>query len=635
MNIHHLRASMSAMLVPGLVSGLVCAVLALGVHDARADEWHTSSSLVGGSKYGENFERYDYVNPDAPKGGTLNSTVLGTFDSFNPYIVQGTPAAGLVQFGGGLLYDTLMEQATDEGSVSHPLVAEAYKYPDDFSTATYRLDPRARWHDGQPITAEDVIWSFQTLKANSPMYNRYYENVTEAVKISDREVEFRFDQKGNRELPKIMGDLAVLPKHWWEGADAKGNKRDITRSTLEPPLGSAAYRIKSFKPGAEIIWERVPDYWAAKLPVKVGRENFDIRRYRYFLDNNAAWQAFTKGGFEDVNSENSARRWMTVYDFPAVKSGDVIRKEFKSNARANMQGFIMNTRRPLFQDRSVREALSYAFDFDTINRTQSFGLNTRINSYFMGSDFASGGLPQGKELEILEKYRDKLPPELFTKEFALPRFDTPQAERQILRDAVALFKQAGWEIRDGRMVNVETGKPFSFEILETRQDAEPTISPFIEMLRKIGVTATLRIVDTSQYINRVNDFDYDMITMVLPQSDSPGNEQRDYWSARAAETPGSRNYSGIKDPVIDALVDRVIFASDRDDLIAATRALDRVLLWNYYVVPQFTRPDVWLAYWNKFGMPEKQPEYIGADIDSWWIDPEKEKALAAKHQSAN
>jgi microcin C transport system substrate-binding protein len=527
-----------------------------------------------------------------------------------------------------------MEQATDEGSVSHPLVAEAYKYPDDFSSATFRLDPDARWHDGQPITVDDVIWSFGVLKANSPMYNRYYENVTEAVKISDREVEFRFDQKGNRELPKIMGDLVVLPKHWWEGTDAKGKKRDITRPTLEAPLGSAAYRIKSFKPGQEIIWERVPDYWGAKLPVKIGRENFDQRRYRYFLDNNAAWQAFTKGGFKDIHSENSARRWMTAYDFPAVKAGDVIKKEFVSNARANMQGFVLNTRRPLFQDRRVRQALSYAFDFDTMNRTQSFGLNTRITSYFMGGDFASRGLPEGKELEILEHYRDKLPPEVFTKEFALPRFDNPQAERKILRDAVALFKEAGWEIRNGRMVNAETGQPFRFEILDFSQDSGPTISPFIEMLRKIGVTVTHRIVDTSQFVNRVNDFDYDVITQVLQQSDSPGNEQRDYWSTRAADTPGSRNYSGIKDPVIDALVDRVIFATDREDLIAATRALDRVLLWNYYVVPQFTRPNLWVAYWNKFGMPDRQPEYIGADVESWWIDPEKEKALAAKYQSA-
>lgn len=619
------------LLKPMLAIAMLASVLGL----AEADEWRTSSSLIGETKYGENFRHYDYVNPDAPKGGTLNSTVNGTFDSFNPYIVQGSHAAGFSPFGGGLLYDTLMEQATDEGSVSHALIADAYKFPEDYSSATYRLDPRAKWHDGQPITTADVIWSFDVLKKNSPMYNRYFENVTEAVAISDREVEFRFDQKGNRELPKILGDLVVLPKHWWEGTDAKGNKRDITRPTLEIPLGSAAYKVKSFKPGSEIIWERVPDYWAAKLPVKVGRENFDLRRYTYFLDDNAAWLAFIKGGLEDINVENSGRAWMTKYDFPALKAGDVIKKEFKATSRATMQGFVLNTRRPLFQDRRVREALSWLYDFDTVNRTQSFGLNTRITSYFMGSDLASSGLPQGKELDILNEYKDKLPPELFTQEWKLPAFATPQDERKILKQAVDLLASAGWVIKGRTLVDQQTGAPFSVEILDYRQGAEASLMPYVTMLQKIGIKASLRFVDQSQYVNRVNDFDFDMITAVLPQSDSPGNEQRDYWSSRAADTPGSRNYSGIRDPVIDALVERVIFATDRDDLIAATRALDRVLLWNFYVVPQFTRPDVWLAYWNKFGIPGEQPAYVGVDIDSWWIDPEKEKALAAKYKSGN
>lgn len=615
------------------LAGLIVAFLFGATVAASADEWRTSSTLIGESKYGENFQHYDYVNPNAPKGGTLNSTVVGTFDSFNPYIVQGTPAAGFSGFGGGLLYDTLMEQSIDEGSVSHALVAEAYKYPDDYSSATYRLNPAARWHDGQPITVDDVIWSFNVLKANSPMYNRYFENVTEAVKVSDREVLFKFDQKGNRELPKILGDLVVLPKHWWEGTDASGKKRDITKPTLEVPLGSAAYKIKSFKPGAEIIWERVPDYWGATLPVKIGRENFDTRRYTYFLDESAEWLAFIKGGWQDINPENSGRGWMTKYDFPAIKAGDVIKKEFKAQARAAMQGFAMNTRRPLFQDRRVRQALSYLYDFDTINRTQSFGLNTRITSYFMGSDLASSGLPQGKELEILDQYKDKLPPELFTQEWKLPAFDNPQAERKILKQAVDLLASAGWVIKGGKMVNAKTGAPFRFEILDFRQGAEATLMPYVTMLRKIGIDAPLRFVDQSQYVNRVNDFDFDMTTVVLAQSDSPGNEQRDFWSSKAADTPGSRNYEGIKDPVVDALVDKVIFAKDRDDLVAATHALDRVLLWNFYVVPQFTRPDAWLAYWNKFGIPDKQPTYIGPDIESWWIDPEKEKALAAKYKS--
>ncbi|MEI9402369.1 extracellular solute-binding protein [Mesorhizobium argentiipisi] len=600
-----------------------------------ADEWRTTSSLIGPSKYGENFQHYDYVNPDAPKGGTYNSVVTGTFDSFNPYIVQGSPAAGLVGFGGGLLYDTLMDQATDEGSVSHRLVAEAYKYPADYSSATYRLDPRAKWHDGQPITVDDVVWSFNVLKANAPQYNRYFESVTDAVAISDREVEFHFNQKGNRELPKIMGDLVVLPKHWWEGTDASGKKRDITRPTLEPPLGSAAYKIASFKPGSEIVWQRVPDYWGAKLPVKIGRENFDTQRFTYILDDNAAWQAFTKGGLDDIKPENSSRRWNTAYNFPAVSAGDVVKQVFKTTSPEPMQAFILNQRRPLFQDRLVREALTLPFDFETMNRTLFYNSNTRTHSYFQGTELASSGLPQGKELEILEKYRDKLPPELFTQEFKLPVYDSPQAERKYLKRAVDLFAQAGWVIKGGKMVNAKTGELFKLEILGWNDTDQVISSPWIANLRKIGVDANLRMIDQTQYINRVNNFDYDVITSQLQQSESPGNEQRDFWSSKAADTPGSRNYSGIKNPVVDALVDRIIFATDRDDLVAATHALDRVLLWNYYVVPQYYRAVIWLAYWNKFGMPQMQPSYRGADIDSWWIDPGKEKALAAKYKGVN
>jgi microcin C transport system substrate-binding protein len=618
---------------------------------ANAQEWQTTSSLMGESKYGQNFQRYDYVNPDAPKGGTLNSVAPGTFDSFNPYIVRGSSAAGLAQFGGGLLYDTLMEQSIDEPSVSHPLIADAYKFPDDFSSATYRLNPNAKWHDGKPITVDDVVWSFQVLKANSPMYNRYYENVTEAVALNDREVEFRFDQKGNRELPKIIGDLVILPKHWWEGTDGSGKKRDITQTTLEPPLGSAAYKIESFKPGSEIVWSRVKDYWGAKLPVKVGRENFDMRRYVYIQDDNAAWQAFTKGGFEDIRNELSSRHWATRYDFPAIEAGDVMKKSFPAKARANMQGFVMNMRRPLFQDRKVRQALTYLFDFETMNRTIFFGFNTRVNSYFVGSEMASSGLPQGKELEILNQYKDQLPPELFTQEYKLPAYQQPppkegdpvqpkpasppQPERAILRQVVALFAEAGWKIQNGKMTNETTGQPFTIEFLGNDTTDEVISNPYINMLRKVGVTATLRIIDPSQYINRVNNFDFDMLTTSLAQSESPGNEQRDFWSTKAADTPGSRNLSGIKNPIVDALVERVVFANDRDDLIAATRALDRVLLWNFYVVPQYTRPVTWLAYWNKFGIPEKQPDYIGPDTESWWIDPEKEAALAAKYGYAN
>ena len=600
------------------------------VMTAGAQEWRTSSSLIDPDVETKTFERYDYVNPDAPKGGTFNAIAVGTFDSFNPFIVRGTAAAGLSGFG-GILYDTLMQQSTDSPGTSHGLIADAFKYPDDYSSATYRINPEARWHDGQPITAEDVIWSFNVMKENSQIYNRYFANVTEAVAISDREVKFNFDQTGNRELPHIIGDLVVLPKHWWEGEDKSGEKRDITKPTLEAPIGSGPYRIESFKPGSEIIWKRVEDYWGADLPVNIGRHNFDRQRFVYFQDDNAAWQAFTKGGFEDFRRENRSQRWSTGYNFPAFNAGDVKKEVFETDSGEPMQGFVLNTRRPQFKDRKVRQALTYAFDFESMNRTLFYGLYTRTDSYFEGGELASSGLPQGKELEILETVRDEVPPEVFTEEFKLPVYDTPQATRQNLRKAFDLLSEAGWENRGGKLVNKETGEPFRIEFLGNDPTDSRVSAPYIDNLRRLGIEATMRIVDTTQYINRYRSFDFDVVTAVLAQSASPGNEQRDYWSSAAADASGSRNVAGIKDPAIDKLIDRVIYAKDREELVAATHALDRVLLWNFYLVPQWHLPEVWTAYWDKFGKPEKQPTYIGVDIDSWWIDPEKEAALAGEY----
>lgn len=603
----------------------------------KADgDWRTSSALIGDTKYGQTFSRYDYVNPDAPKGGTLNAVAVGTFDSFNPFIVTGTPAAGLgTGFSGGLLYDTLMAQAPDESGVSHALIAEAFRYPADYSSATYRLNPNARWHDGQPITVDDVIWSFQTLKDLNPLYNKYFANVAEAAATGEREVTFRFNQKGNRELPHIIGDLVVLPKHWWTARNQAGVERDIARPTLEPPLGSGPFRIESFKPGSEVVWARVPDYWGSQLGANVGRYNFDRQRFVYFLSDDAAWQAFTKGGFSDIRFENRSQKWAQGYNFPAFQAGDIVKHEFPQASGEPMQGFVLNTRRPQFQDRRVRQALTYAFDFESMNRQLFYGLYTRTDSYFEGGDLASSGLPAGKELEILEQYRDKLPPELFTKEFKPPVFDSPQATRENLRRAFQLFKEAGWESRGGSLVDAKTGQPFAIEFLGNDPSDERVTLPFIENLKRLGVQASLRVVDPAQYVARLNNFDYDSFTAVLAQSQSPGNEQRDFWGSKAADTPGARNYSGINDPVVDALVERVIFTTDRDDLLAATHALDRVLLWNFYLVPQWHNPVAWVANWNKFGIPQKQPEYQGVDTESWWIDPAKEEALNAKYGKAN
>lgn len=603
------------------------------VGDTPETEWRTTSSLIDPEAERAPFERYDYVNPDAPKGGTLNSAAFGTFDSFNPFIVRGTPAAGFSQFG-GLLWDTLMQQSLDEAGTSHGLIAEAFTYPEDYSWAIYRLNPDARWHDGEPITTEDVIWSFEMLKEISPAYNRYYANVTEAVAVSDTEVRFTFDQTGNRELPHIMGDLAVLPKHWWEGTDPRGRQRDIRNPTLEPPLGSGPYRVGSFQPGSRIEWLRVDDYWAADLPVNVGRNNFDRMVYTYFQDDNAQFLAFTKGGIEDIRRELSTRRWASEYNFPAFERGAVVKREFTSGGVEGLQSFAFNMRLPRFQDRRVRQALTYVYNFEEQNRLQFFGLNERFSSYFQKSELASSGLPQGEELEILERFRDQLPEEVFSEEFTLPVFDTPQAERDNLRQAVRLFQEAGWIIRDGRMVHNETGEQFRIEFLGASPTSEVIAGGFIANLRRIGVDATLRIVDTSQYIQRLQAFEFEAVTARFPQSESPGNEQRDYWSSEAADIQGSRNMPGIKDPVVDALVNEIIFATDREHLVAATRALDRVLLWNYYTVPQYFQPTMRYAYWDKFGIPEQQPSYSGVDTMSWWVRPEREEAITEEYEEA-
>lgn len=606
-----------------LVAGLTAmATLSAAALPASADEWRTTSSLIAENAETAPFERYPYVNPDAPKGGTLNSTAFGTFDSFNPFIIRGTPAAGITQ-----VWETLMEQSPDEAGTSHALIAEAFKYPDDYSSATYRLSKDARWHDGTPITAEDVIWSLNVLKEISPQYSGYFANVKEAVALNDHEVEFRFDQTGNRELPHIMGDLYVLPKHWWEGENAKGQKRDIRNPTLEPPLGSGPYKVKSFSPGNRVVYERVKDYWGEKIAVNIGRNNFDELVYTYFQDDNAAFVAFTKGGIEDVRRELSTRRWAVEYKFPAFERGDVIKREFQQGGVQQMQAFVFNMRLTRFQDRRIRKALTLAYNFEEQNRLQFFGMNKRLSSYWENSELASRGLPEGKELEILEPFRKDLPPELFTEEFKLPVFDSRTAERDNLREAVKLFDEAGWAIKDGRMVNKQTGEQFKIEFLGGSPTSEVIAGGLIQTLRRLGIDASLRIVDTSQYVQRYQAFEFEAITAGFPQSESPGNEQRDYWSSKAADSPGSRNVPGIKNPVVDALIDKIIYAKDREELVAATRALDRVLLWNYYAIPQYYQPTMRFAFWNKFGIPEQQPRYIGVDLMSWWVIPQREAAI--------
>ncbi len=616
----------------GLLSLIVATLLmgAIGFStSAKADDrvWHTSTSLIGESKYSGGFTHYEHVNPDAIKGGTFNSMANGTFDSFNPFIVQGTPAAGL-NYQGGLLWDLMMSKAIDEPSASHPLIAEAFTYPDDYSSATYRLDKRARWHDGKPITPDDVKWSMETLKEHSPQYNRYFGDVKEIIIDSETEITFVFAQKNNRELPLIIGDLPVLPKHWWEGTNEKGEKREFTKATLEPPLGSGPYKIAKFNAGSDIFYERVKDYWAKDTPTRKGRYNFDTRRYTYFKDSNSIWEAFKKGGFGDIRVENRAEYWARRYNFPAFESGDVKKIEIADSSGYPMQAWVLNTRRPQFQDRLVRKALVWAMNFEQMNKNLFFDQYSRVQSYFGGTELQATGLPKGRELEILTEYKGRIPDEIFTDEFALPVYETRRDERKFLKVAFDLLQEAGWKSQGGKLVNAK-GEQFELELLGYSPASEKTNAPWLKALQRLGIDATFRIVDTSQYVARIGAFDYDVASLVTMQSQSPGNEQREYWSSGAADQDGSRNYMGAKDPVLDELVERLIYAKDRAELVSLTNALDRVLLFGYYTVPQWYLNKDRVAFWDKFGRPPTQT-YRGLDAESWWIDPQKEAALNAK-----
>jgi microcin C transport system substrate-binding protein len=594
---------------------------------AQDGEWRHATALTGDPKYPEGFVHFDYVNPDAPEGGVVRFGSQGGFDSFNPILdTSGTPAAGM-----GYLYDTLMTSSYDELNISaeYGLLAEAVKYPADYSSVTFRLRPEARWHDGESVTPEDVVWSFEQTVANNPNQRFYYNHVTKAEVTGEREVTFTFDMPGNRELPHIMGQLQVLPKHWWEGKDARGRQRDISRTTLEPPLGSGPYRIKSFIPGRTVVYERVPDYWAKDLNVNVGMYNFEEIRFEEFRDSTVLIAAF-KGDQYDWRLENSAKAWATEYNFPAVQQGKVIVQTFPDKASGTMQAFIPNLRREKFQDERVRLALNNAFDFEALKDAIFFGQYKRIDSFFAGTELASSGLPQGRELQILESVRDLVPPEVFTTPYTNPVSDTPEAKRNNLREALRLLKEAGYELRGSQLVDKETGRPFTIEVLIFDPSTERYLLPYQQDLAKIGIEMTIRSVDTPQYIERVRKRDFDMIVGGWGQSLSPGNEQRGYWGSSSADEPNSRNYAGISDPGVDALIEKVIYAKDREELVAATKALDRILLWHHYVIPQFYSDVYRTARWNRFGHPENIPIYTPGFPDIWWYDSDKAAKVAAR-----
>ena len=574
-------------------------------------------SMFDDVKYGPEFEHFDYADPSAPRGGELRLAALGTFDSLNPFILKGNAAAG-----SGLIYDNLLTGSLDEPFTEYGLLVESIDMPADRSWVAFTLREEARWHDGRPVTVEDVIWTTETLRTKGhPFYRHYYADIAGVSQTGPRTVRFTFGDTVNRELPLIVGQIDVLPKHWWEG-------RDFESTTLEPPVGSGPYRIATVEPGRSITLERVPDYWGRDLAVNRGQNNIDVIRYDYYRDATVAIEAFKAGEF-DFRRENNSKEWGTAYDIPDVANGRIVKELIDHENPTGMQAFWFNTRRAKFADRRVRHALAHAFDFEWSNANLFYGQYTRTRSFFSNTELASSGLAQGRELAILEPWRDRVPAEVFTSAYEPPSTDGSGGIRRNLRTANRMLQEAGWVVRDGTLVHAGTGEAMEIEFLLVAPAFERIVGPVVKNMERLGIAARIRLVDPAQYQNRINEFDFDIVVSTRGQSLSPGNEQRNYWTTESADVPGSGNLAGIRDPVVDALVDLLIQAPDRDTLVATTRALDRVLLWGHYVIPQWHIRSFRLVYWNRFGRPAIRPKYGLGFPATWWIDQEKVSRLEA------
>lgn len=570
-------------------------------------------SLVGAPKYAADFKQLDYVNPAAPKGGEIKLVGLGGFDNLNPFIPKGDEAPGL-----GLIYQTLMTSPMDDISAEYGLIAESVEIPDDLKWVSFRLRAEAKWADGSAITAEDVAYTFTQIKEKGePATQYYYANVSRAEVLGPRQIKFHFDGPPNRELPQIMGQLPVIQKAQWQ-------KREFDKVTLEPWTGSGPYRIKEFEANRFIVYERNPNWWAKDLPINKGRYNFDRIRYDIYRDNTVTLEAFKSGQY-DYRPENIARVWATGYDFPARHSGLVKMEKIKHERPGGLSGFVFNLRRDKFADPKLREALTYTFDFEWANKNFFFGEYSRAQSFFQNSDFAARGEPTAAELKLLEPLRAQLPARVFGPAYQPPVSDGSGTDRNTLRRARELLTEAGYSVKEGKLVD-KAGKPLEIEMLLVDPAFERIAAAWGKSLERVGIKLTLRVVNSSQYTNRLRAFDFDVISGGWGQSNSPGNEQRSFWTTAAADNPSNRNYAGIKNPAIDKLVDAVIYAKDREELIAATRALDRALTWGFYLVHGWTFGYDRIAYWDKFGHPEKTPKY-GNDFMAWWVDAAKETKL--------
>lgn len=584
---------------------LALALALLGSRYALAAPQH-GLSLYGDLKYPANFQHYDYTNPAAPKGGQIKEWALGTFDTFNSFIIKGTPAEGL-----GLIYDSLMDQAQDEPFSQYGLLAESVELAAQRDQVTFTLRPNARFADGHPVTAADVVFTFNALlEQGRPFYRAYLGDIARIEALAPNQVRFYLKHGDNRELPLIIGQIPILPAHFWQ-------QQDFSATLMQPPLGSGPYRLTAFEPGRSVTYQRNPDYWGKDLPVNRGRYNFDQIRYDYYRDDSVALEAF-KAGEYDFRQETSSKQWATSYTGPAFAQGRLIKQELPHQRPTGMQAFVFNTRKTQFSDVRVREALAYAFDFEWTNKNLFYGAYQRTESFFSNSPMAASALPDAAELALLEPLRDQVPAAVFSQVYHPPRYDGSGNIRRQLRQALHLLKDAGWQMQAGQLINTTTGQPFTFEILLAQKNMERVVAPVIQNLKRMGINATIRLVDVSQYINRLRQFDFDMIVGSFAQSPSPGNEQREFWGSYNADQPGSRNLIGIKNPAVDQLIEAIIQAPTREQLIVRCRALDRVLLWNHYVIPQFHNRSDRIAYRNIFAFPDKRPLY-GLGFDTWWL----------------
>lgn len=616
--------------------------------EQEANKRHFALTLTETPKYSASSPHFEYVNPNAPKGGVMRLPVTGSFDSLNPFSMKGSPAGGLL-----LTYDQLMVNSLDEGSTQYCHLCEWVSYPDDFSSVTFKLRDGPKFHDGSPITVEDVMFSLTEVKKANPRYGQYYKNVTRSEKSGPNEVTFYFDVKNNRELPFIVGELRILPKHFWTGKNKKGEQRTLTKTTLEAPLGSGPYKVGKVRPGQSLVLQRVDDYWGKDLFTSKGFNNFDQLKFEYFRDASVSFEAFKADAF-DFYYESSSVNWARNYEFKALKSGRVIkRNDYILKNPQGMQGFVFNTRRTKFSDPRVREAISRAFNFEWASKNLFYNQYKRTTSYFQNSKLASSKKPSAAELALLEPLKADIPAKVFTQEYEAFVHEGNKGTRKQLRAARKLLESAGWTIRSEtvddkncgffcstmiklglqsqKRTNIlrnSAGEPLEIEFLIISPAFQRVIAGYVANLNQLGVRTSIRLVDTPQYQKRLETFDYDMIISNFGQSESPGNEQRFYWGSASADKHGSRNYAGIKSKAIDTLIDKIIFAKDREALVTATHALDRVLLFSHYVVPNWHSAAERIAYWNRFSQPKVKPSRSIGHVQTWWYDEAKAKLVA-------